>query len=177
MSLRRDMGLPPHAPLEPNRLAKHLGVRLCTPRDIPGVPKQVVEQLLERDPWGWSAVSLIVNGSALVIFNPRHSQGRQASDIAHELAHLILDHDPGKLVMSQDGRMIMRSYHQKQEDEANWLAWALLLPREALVQSVRSKLLAPDIAENYGVSEKLVNFRLDMTGVNAQFRRYRGRSS
>ncbi len=30
--------------------------------------------------------------------------------------------------MSADGSLVMRSYDQKQEEEANWLAWAILLP-------------------------------------------------
>jgi Zn-dependent peptidase ImmA (M78 family) len=67
-----------------------------------------------------------------VIFNPRKSDGRKASDIVHELAHLILGHDPAKVVFSEDGQIATRTFDQKQEDEANWLAWALLLPREAL---------------------------------------------
>lgn len=88
----------------------------------------------------------------------------------HELAHLILDHQPATVVLSQDGGMAMRSYDQKQEDEANWLGWCLLLPREALWQCKRLKLSIPEIAERYGVSETLVEFRIRLTGVEAQFR-------
>ncbi len=65
----------------------------------------------------------------IVIYNPAHSPARQASDIAHKLAHIILEHDPAKMVLSQDGTIVMRSFNEKQEEEANWLAWSLLLPR------------------------------------------------
>jgi len=174
-SLRKELGLKSIDALDPKDLAECLGVRLCTPRDVPGVPKHVLSQLLEKDPWGWSAVSQLVKGRPLVIYNPKHSLGRQASDIMHELAHILLDHDPGKLIMSQDGTMVMRSYDRKQEEEANCLAWSLLLPRAALVSAVRLRLSASEIAEKYGVTEKLVDFRLQVTGVTAQFRRYRGR--
>jgi Zn-dependent peptidase ImmA (M78 family) len=64
----------------------------------------------------------------------------------------------------------MRSYDQKDEDEANWLAWALLLPREGLLSCKNSRLTVPQIAERYGVTDTLVNFRLRMTGVEAQFK-------
>ena len=67
--------------------------------------------------------------------------------------------------------MIMRSYDQKQEDEANWLGWTLLLPRESLVSAAKAKLATAQIAERCGVSERLVEYRLRMTGVNNQFRR------
>jgi Zn-dependent peptidase ImmA (M78 family) len=131
----------------------------------------VLNQLLEKDPWSWSAVSHVSKGKPLVIYHPRHSKGRQASDIMHELAHIILDHDPGKMIMSQDGRMVMRSYDRKQEEEANWLGWSILLPREAFVSALRLRLSNSQIAERYGVSEDLVEFRLRVTAVNAQFRK------
>ena len=170
-SLRREIGVAPHQPLAPARIAEFLEVALWTPNDIPGLSVTAREQLLVHDPWGWSAISCSVHGQNVVIYNPRHSPGRQASDIAHELAHIILDHEPGKIVLSQDGGMIMRSYDQKQEEEANWLGWTLLLPREALVTAARGKLDTAQIAAKYGVSEQLVEYRLRMTGVNNQFRR------
>src|SRR5713226_8901521 len=99
-SLRKELGLNSTDALDPKGLAECLGVRLFTPRDIPGVPRAVLNQLLEKDPWGWSAVSQVSEDGPLVIYNPRHSAGRQASDIIHELAHIILDHNPAKLIIS-----------------------------------------------------------------------------
>ena len=171
-NFRRDFGLQTHSPLEPAVLATHLDVRLCTPKDIPGLPQAVLDQLLKCDPSGWSAVSIYQRDRGLVIYNPAHSKGRQASDIMHELAHLVLDHKPATVILSQDGTLVMRSYDQKQEDEANWLAWCLLLPRDALTRCARGALSIDAIAEQYGVSKTLVNFRLRVTGVQAQIRSY-----
>jgi Zn-dependent peptidase ImmA (M78 family) len=171
-NFRRDFGLHAHSPLEPAILATHLDVRLCTPNDIPGLPQEVLNQLLKCDPSGWSAVSIYQGDRGLVIYNPAHSKGRQASDIMHELAHLVLDHKPATVILSQDGTLVMRSYDQKQEDEANWLAWCLLLPRDALARCARGALSIDAIAEQYGVSKTLVNFRLRVTGVQAQIRSY-----
>jgi Zn-dependent peptidase ImmA (M78 family) len=118
-----------------------------------------------------------VRSQDVVIYNPRHSDGRQASDIAHELAHIILGHTPGKIVLSQDGAMVMRSYDPQQEEEANWLGWTILLPREALAAAVRVGLSTSGIAQRYGVSEQLVEYRIRMTGANRQFGRRRHRSA
>jgi hypothetical protein len=169
LSLRRDLGLSPDAPMNPTLLAEYLQVRLCTPGDIDDLPDSVRTQLLVVDPWGWSAVSQFSSDHAMIIYNP-HSKGRQASDIMHELAHFILAHDQGPLIMSHDGTFVMRSYDRKQEDEANWLAWTLLLPREALLDARRSSLSIAAIAEQYGVSEPLVTFRLQTSGIEAQLR-------
>lgn len=170
LSLRSDLGLPPDGALDPRRLAEHLDVRLATPYEIAGLSEADLKQLLEIDPWGWSAVSILESESPLVIYNPRHSRARQASDIMHELAHLILDHKPATLIHSPDGRFVMRSYNETQENEANWLAWALLLPRDVLMMCKKRALSSTQIAQTYGISEKLVSFRLHVTGVEAHLR-------
>jgi Zn-dependent peptidase ImmA (M78 family) len=169
-SLRQELKLLPHEPLSPTVLAGYLDVALWTPMEVPGITREVVDQLLNQDPWGWSAVSVYRADRAFVIYNPRKSAGRRASDIMHELAHLILSHKPATVVMSQDGSFVMRSYDQAQEDEANWLAWCILLPRDALLRCRKLELSVAEIAEQYDVTETLVNFRLRMTGVESQLR-------
>jgi Zn-dependent peptidase ImmA (M78 family) len=164
-SLRQELKLLPHEPLSPAVLAGYLDVTLWTPVEVPGITRDVLDQLLNQDPWGWSAVSVYRAHRAFVIYNPRKSAGRRASDIMHELAHLILNHQPATVVMSQDGSFVMRSYDQTQEDEANWLAWCILLPRDALMRCRNLNHSVAKIAEAYDVSETLVNFRLRMTGV------------
>jgi hypothetical protein len=169
-SLRGDLELGAHDVLQPMALAHYLEVLLWTPQDVPDLPPDALDQLLRTDPSGWSAVSVLQGTTPVVIYNPRHSSGRQSSDIVHELAHLILGHEPAKLIMSHDGSFVMRSYDQKDEDEANWLAWALLLPREGLLVCKRQKLTVSEIANRFGVTESLVNFRLRMTGIEAQLK-------
>jgi Zn-dependent peptidase ImmA (M78 family) len=170
LSLRDDLGLPPDGALDPQQLAEYLSVRIVTPYEISGMSEYDLKQLIDTDPWGWSAVSISQGKFSLIIYNPRHSKARQASDIMHELAHLILDHSPATLIPSLDGKFVMRSYNEAQENEANWLAWALLLPRDVLIRCKKRALSPAQIAQNYGVSEKLVNFRLRVTGVEVHLR-------
>ena len=170
VALRNELGVTAGAALQVARLAAYLDVRLWTPNDVPGLPAQTRDQLLIHDPGGWSAVACTVAGQCTIIHNPQHSPARQASNISHELAHIILDHEPGKIVLSQDGGMIMRSYNEKQEEEANWLGWCLLLPREALVYAKKARLSVAQIAQQFGVSEQLATYRIGITGINTQFR-------
>ena len=169
LSVRREIGLSAEDPLELVRLANCLDVRLATPKDIPGLPADVLDQLLLFDPWGWSAVSACEGDVTVVIYNPRHSKARQSSDITHELAHIILGHQPATIIMSHDGSMVMRSFNERQEHEANWLAASLLLPRDALISCKQHELTIGDAAHKYGVSEKLVVFRMRITGVDRQW--------
>lgn len=175
-NIRRELDLSPYDRLDVFKLAEFLEVTACTPRDFPGLPSDVLHQLLDHDPWGWSAACLTRHdGTMLLIYNPRKSRGRMASDIAHELAHIILEHKPSTIIFSHDGSFAMRTYDQKQEDEANWLAWSLLLPREALLRAKQNALSAEDTAVMYGVTSQLVHYRMRMTGVSVQLERARSR--
>jgi Zn-dependent peptidase ImmA (M78 family) len=74
------------------------------------------------------------------------------------------------MIMSHDGKIVMRTYNQKQEDEANWLAWAILLPRDALLVHKRKDSTVLEIAAAFGVTETLVQYRLRITGIESQIR-------
>ena len=176
-AIRGELGLSKTAPLSPARLAEHLDVRLWTCTDVPGVTTDILEQLTVKDPWGWSAVTLTVNGRAIVVFNDKKSPGRQASDIAHELAHIILNHAPATVILSEAIDLSMRTFDQKQEDEANCLAWSLLLPRDALFLARKSRLDPDRIARDFGVTSTLVQYRLRMTGIDVQLQRGRRSSA
>ena len=172
-SIRTELGLSKTAPLEPARLAEHLDVVLWTCANVPGITPDILQQLAVKDPWGWSAVTVAVEGRIIVVYNDRKSGGRQASDITHELAHVILSHEPATVILSESVDLTMRTFDQKQEDEANCLAWALLLPRDALFDARKSRLSVDSIATTFGVTETLVQYRLRMTGIDVQLQRRR----
>jgi len=168
--VRKELGLSLFERLDPRHLANFLEVRLIGPAEVPGMTNELIHQLLTVDPWGWSALTIVQDKDALVIYNPAHSAGRQANDITHELCHIILGHQPATMIMSHDGSVVMRSFNQKQEDEANWLASAILLPRDALLARKRSDSTAQEIADAFGVTEPLVQYRLRITGIESQVR-------
>jgi Zn-dependent peptidase ImmA (M78 family) len=170
LATRTELSIDAHAPLAARRLAGHLGVTLLTPSDLPGLPTEILHQLTHKDPHGWSAVSFAVEGQVTIIYNDRNSSGRQSSDIMHELSHIVLDHDPSQVILSVDGSIGMRSFDAKQEDEANWLGWTLLLPRPALMQCTHLGLSTAQIAVDYDVSEQLVKYRVGITGIHRQSR-------
>lgn len=171
ISIRKELELAAHDPLPPEKLAAYLEIELLTPNQIPGLPPECRRQLLQVDPDGWSAISFSLGNCAIIIYNPTHSPRRQASDKMHELAHFLIGHEPAQIVLSQDGGIVMRSYNKKQEDEANWLAGCLLLPREALLW-IKSQRLEPSATcKLFCVSEQLLRFRMNAGGVNLQVQR------
>lgn len=169
--MRVELGIALHAPLPARQLAEHLGVVVITPADVPGMTADDLKQLTQTDRYGWSAVSFTIDGSTTIIQNAGNSVGRQSSDLMHELSHIILEHEPSQLILLESGQFAMRSFNEKQEDEANWLAGTLLLPRVALASCVARRLSSSAIAQQYIVSEKLVTYRRGITGIDLQHRR------
>jgi len=169
---RRALGLGPDAPLDTRALAKHLGVRVWTPAEVPGLSRTSREALLQNDgatPSCWSAVTVLAAGKVLVILNSSHSAARQASDLTHELAHRIRGHEAQEVEVTEAGLMMLSSYDKAQEEEADWLSGCLLLPREALISIKRRGLEDALAAAEYGVSTRMLGYRLAMTGVKRQF--------
>lgn len=171
LAVRKELDLGVDEALCPFRLAGHLDIDVLRPQEVRGMTDDVLKPLLEDDPWGWSATSFTFQNRTTIIFNPRHSLGRRSSDIAHELAHELLGHQPATMIVSLElDHFCMRSFNQKQEDEANCLGWTLLLPREGLLRARLKKKTAEEIAKQFGVSETLVTFRLRTTGIARQVR-------
>lgn len=169
---RRNLGLAVDAPLDTRALARKLGLRVMTPNEIPGLGDEAIRVLLRNDgrtPSCWSAVTLVVGAKVWVILNSSHSPARQASDLTHELAHRIRGHEAIEVSVTAEGLMLLSSYDKQQEEEADWLASCLLLPREALIAIRRRGLDSVEAAAQYGVSVKMLAYRMAMTGVNRQF--------
>jgi Zn-dependent peptidase ImmA (M78 family) len=162
---RRELLLRPTAPLDPLTLAKHLDILVWTADEVPGVSHQALRVLTEEDPDSWSAVTLCAGTKDVIIVNPKHREGRRASDIMHELAHLIIGHEPARVDVTDDGLLILNTFSQKQEDEAKWLSGCLLLPRPALLAIRRQRLEENAAAKMYGVSVQMLTFRMRMLGL------------
>ena len=67
--------------------------------------------------------------------------------------------------------LALRAHDKAQEEEASWLAGCLLLPREILLH-IKHNGLADDAAcRHFGVSAKMLTYRMNVSGVNLQHRR------
>jgi len=171
LGLRAELGLTKTDPLPPQTLADYLEVRFWTPRQIQGLSQEALKILLQTEKGNWSAVTVSYNGLDAIMYNPTHSPGRQSSDIMHELSHILIGHKPSTVLLSPDGVLALRSFDRKQEDEANWLSGCLLLPRPALLFIMQSGMNQDEACQRYQVSDDLLTYRLNITGVIAQIKR------
>lgn len=161
--------------LDPYKLAEHLGIKILRPTEIKGVSQKSLTQLLKTDPDGWSAITLRMPSTSIIILNTAHSHARQASDLMHELSHILLAHTPARVDVTDELILLLRTHDRSQEEEAQWLAGCLLLPRPVVLSIHRKGTNSRDAANEYGVSMDMLKYRLQVTGVAEQARRARAR--
>ena len=163
--VRADLGLSAAQPVTPEALAELLGVEIRAGDEL--IPRSRFVALDETQPGAFSACTFRPSHDRIVIvFNPLSAPSRRTSDLAHELAHILLDHDLSRIETLGDVTFL--SCDPVQEEEAAWLSGCLILPRPLLLTEVRRGATARDIAMRHSVSETLARYRLNVTGVARQ---------
>jgi Zn-dependent peptidase ImmA (M78 family) len=169
VEVRKELRLKPHERLDPYALARHLQIRVWNVEDVPGLTSESKDLLLGPGSSDWSAVTLVDGHKKLIILNSSHSSGRLSNDLAHELAHIILDHVPEEVAMNNADISLRPRVDMLQEQQADWLAGSLLLPRPALIHIKKTFTDLQVAAVEYCVSRRLLDYRMSVTGVRSQF--------
>jgi IrrE N-terminal-like domain len=94
-----------------------------------GAKDRSVRRLLSED-GAFSATTAVLGTKRLIVYNPRQTPGRSASNGSHELSHLILEHDAAPPI----GIGGCRHWDGVQKAEADWLGAAMLVPRERALE-------------------------------------------
>lgn len=167
---RASMGLGPHDQLDIRDLAQHLKVEIVPADEL--VDRAKLDELEKIQPGAFSAATFhLPDSRTVIVFNPLSDAARTNSDIAHELAHILLDHDVREL--QQLAGYTFLTCDPEQEAEANWLGGCLLLPRQLLLREAHANATADSLAVKYTVSPAMARFRLNTSGVLLQAQRSR----
>jgi Zn-dependent peptidase ImmA (M78 family) len=165
--LRRELGLADTDRLDPFALADYLGIPVFSLQRMLtyGANPYAISYFKGPGRRQFSATSVTDDtGFAIIVYNERHSDVRQCSNVCHELAHIVLFHEPTTIVDSQ-GR---RFWDAQREDEASWMGATLLVPRSGLLALLDRGAETDEVADIYGVSLPLLKWRVQMTGVSRQ---------
>lgn len=160
---REELLLSAHEPLCPWLLAKHLEIPVLELTFFESFNPEATQTLTGEAQNQFSAVSIFSGRRRVVIHNDAHHPHRQAANLAHELGHAILLHPPTP-PFTDDGERNYSSEIKKLEEEANWLGPALLISEEAALHIYRSQMPIDEASQTYGVSEQLINMRINVTG-------------
>lgn len=166
---RLEMGVETHLPLCPWSLAAHLDVPVINASRIvdPNIASYLASDLGNRE---ISAMACSLGVKSMIIVNDTHMIKRLASDVAHELAHIILRHPPEN-PLHADGT---RKFNAEIEAEANWLGPALLLSEEAALYACSKissgQITLPAFSDRHRISEDVIRMRMNVVGAYRRVR-------
>ena len=165
--LRKQMGLSGTDPLDPRDVFPIFSISALALSDFQEACPEEASVLLSRS-GGFSAILLSVGGvRRVVIHNDSHRPGRQSSNLAHELGHVLLVHPP-EIVCTGD---LGRESDSLVEAEAAYLGGCLLVPNEAAHRLAALRVDVQSASLRYGVSEDMVRYRLRISGALRRSRR------
>jgi Zn-dependent peptidase ImmA (M78 family) len=165
---RRELGLGALDPLDPLVLADHLSVPVLALSELAADAPEVLH-LLNVEPSAFSATTVFDGTRRMIVHNDGHALVRRNSNITHEIAHALLFHEP-KPALDHRG---CRYWDQGAEDEANWLAGVLLVSADAALAVARGWRSEQEAMDHFGVSEKMLQWRLNASGARVRVQRAR----
>lgn len=162
--IRREMGLPTHSRIMAKQIAELFGAKVMVPRDL-DIGNETLEELEGPSVKRWSAFVIPFKSPKIrhrLVHNPLHHEHRQEANILHEMGHLICGHEPKSMTMM--GSIPIRNFDKTDEDQANYLGYALQLPKDALFHALRNGWSEDRISTEYFASLEAVRLRLNITG-------------
>jgi Zn-dependent peptidase ImmA (M78 family) len=164
LEVRGQMGHKSTDPLDARALARHLGAQIKSADELTSLTK--LQELEKLQAGAFSACTFTINDHHIIVYNPLATPARTQSDVCHEAGHLILHHNVKDI--QTIGGVTFFACDPDEEQEANWLAGCLLLPRPLSVSCVKRRMDAAAISWTYNVSQEMATYRLRATGVLRQ---------
>lgn len=166
VEIREELGIRLVDRLDAFALAEHLDIPVWTlsslpsrARSVPGL-QDAVAVLSGVEQAALSAFTVFDGPRRVIVHNDTHGAARQASNVTHEAAHGLLLHPPAPVL----DRRGCRLWNADVEDEASYLAGALLVPRPAAWWLVKRKMTFEEAAHHFGCSVEMIRWRVNLTG-------------
>lgn len=156
--VRDELRLNVHQPIEMNALAEYLGIpvhSLRSYRDILSTSRTDAD--VEEIYYKVSAFTYFEGNKRVIVYNDEHGPARHRSNLAHELAHALLLHPPR-------GSGIPLDQEELHEEEAAWMGGVLMLTTPQAYLIARSRQSKEDSMGQFGVSQEMLRYRLNVTG-------------
>lgn len=163
LDLREELQLRSADPMCPWQLTTHLSVPVYPLKDLPPCPER--ELLYGKSKGlGFSAAACFDGFSAFILHNDIHDPKRQASDLAHELGHILLRHPPAN-PFHPDG---IREFSDEHELEAERLGPTLLVSDAAAIDACRlladKRFTLQALSDHWGITEEVIRMRINLSG-------------
>lgn len=160
--IRKFAGLSLYVRLDPFNLAVKLGMTVVGINELRGMSQELATQLLVQKAGEWSGASsgILPDGLVIIVLNDTQSAKRRQATLMEEVCHVLLGHQRDRLT---DVMGSIRNYNQTIESEAYGVGSATLVPFAGLSKLKNAGCSCNEIAEHFGVSEALVEYRERLT--------------
>src|SRR5688572_30739365 len=169
MALRDFARVRPDLPLNPFDLAHFANLIVLEFDKVQGLSDAAREHLLGPATEAWSGgACTLPNGMKLVILNPNHGPARTKATLMEEICHVFLGHQPNRLsIFTKDerGKVMDRDYRNADEEEADGVGAAALVPYSSLNRSLLQGRTVRKIPGHFRGSRELVVYRLKVTRI------------
>lgn len=161
LQIRAEMNLVPTDPLDPWAVCGRFDIAVCKLSKIKAADgSQHGSHFLTCGKAEFSAMTVPVGATRVIVHNDIHAPARQRSNLMHELAHCFLGH-PITPPLLENGE---RDRDGGIEGEAAFLGGVLLIPDVAALHIVRQALPPGSAEAIYGVSSTMLTYRLRVSG-------------
>lgn len=109
----------------------------------------------------FSAALVPIGTGRLIIENGVHAETRRVASIAHEMGHVLLEHEFTETILTLDH---CRSVPKDIEAEADRLGGELLIPFLDALKAARAEWTDEEVADFYGVSPVFAAMRMNASG-------------
>jgi len=172
LEVRAEIGVGLYDPLDPNLLAKEYGIPVMPISEISGCPVETVARLAEPGN-AWFSAALVPCGAGMfIVENDAHAPVRRRASLAHEMAHVLWEHEFTTVLVNGDG---CRAADPAVEEEADRLGGELLIPFKAAVTAARRGWSDEDVATYFEVSVPYARMRMNRSGARTIVARERAR--
>lgn len=159
---RRLLNRMPHNPLRGEELAGWYGVQLREPDTIPGDAREAASFVVAQANWDAVLLPSPPNHPPIILLHPHVSPARRQSTIMHEMAHLLLHHNPLRW-NEQTGDLEVR--RKADEAEAVYLGGCLQIPEIGLRWAVQTGLTIARTASYFEASEQMAIYRANINRI------------
>ncbi len=162
---RSDLGLALDEPLDSLRIEVE-GIEVVSVSRAEFLDAREIKFLIEDASGEWSAMSVPLEPeqhSWVVLLNDSHGIERRRVTLLEEYWHIFLGHKLTKVARVAEA--YGRTYDKSEEHDAYYLASASLLPRLAVTEAIKLGQTSLEIADSFGVSPELVDYRTKRLGL------------
>lgn len=166
---RSELNISKFDPLDAFQLADHLGIPIFSVEEAFGGNENSPNFSVLNNPNSFSAMWMPnEDGDKIIIHNSKHSAYRQQSNIMHELAHIIRNHEMPEETAKLCMLFNLHYFNPLHEQEAKFLGGCLQITRAGLQWAIK-RFSEEQISEYYTASGEMVKYRLNATGVLKQY--------